>query len=76
MHRKRARKKRAISLISFRANAKVYARSDDDDDDDDDDSSSGGSSREKKKKKFYSQVDESQRLSHQDGDVDNPIRQP
>jgi hypothetical protein len=50
MHRKRARKKRAISLISFRANAKVYARSDDDDDDDDDDSSSGGSSREKKKK--------------------------
>ena len=75
MHRKRARKKRAISLISFRANAKVYARSDDDDDDDDD-SSSGGSSREKKKKNFYSQVDESQRLSHQDGDVDNPIRQP
>jgi len=48
MHRKRARK-RAISLISFRANAKVYARSVDDDDDDDDDSSSGGSSREKKK---------------------------
>jgi hypothetical protein len=76
MHRKRARK-RAISLISFRANAKVYARSVvDDDDDDDDDSSSGGSSREKKKKLFYSQVDESQRLSHQNGDVDNPIRQP
>ena len=75
MHRKRARK-RAISLISFRANAKVYARSDDDDDDDN--SSSGGSTeRERKKKTFYySQVDESQRLSHQDGDVDNPIRQP
>jgi hypothetical protein len=32
--------------------------------------------REKKKNLFYSQVDESQRLSHQDGDVDNPIRQP
>jgi hypothetical protein len=31
---------------------------------------------EKKKKLFYSQVDESQRLSHQNGDVDNPIRQP
>jgi hypothetical protein len=55
MHRKRARK-RAISLISFRANAKVYARSDDDDDDDDSSSSSGGSSteREREKKKIFS----------------------
>ena len=50
MHRKRARK-RAISLISFRANAKVYARSDDDDDDDN--SSSGGSTERERKKKLF-----------------------